>query len=186
MSTVVFVLLIVALGATYVFGAYVLFPGSKFGIGEYSGRVYNYVLSRRCTEISSWRLLCLLVRLANLWFVVYLWETLAKKLGHAFWLVGPGFLLLGIPELFLAFDDCKPAGEGKTISFTEPSIDCVPGEFSGSRVSVGSTGLIIGRDARRSNVVPSSPAGVEVLPFSNGTNYRRLPTGAAAVEFLVT
>jgi hypothetical protein len=164
-STVVsgafFVLMMVAAGAGYVFGAYVLYRiGAKFGVGsfgEYCIPVYNHVLLCRCAEISPWRLLWLLVPLANIGFIVYLWGTLAKKLGHDFWLFGLGMLLVGIPALFLAFDDSKPAGRGETVSIAEPSIYCISGEFSGSRLPIGTAGLIIGRSPDQSNVVLSSP-----------------------------
>lgn len=155
-----FLLLVIFSAAGYVLGAYVLFRiGSKFGIGtfgEYCIPVYNYILLCRSIEISPWLLLWLLVPLANLGFLVYLWGSLAKKLGHDFWLYGLGILLFGIPAFILAFDSSKPAVAEKTVTFSEPSIYCVSGEFAGNRLPVGSGGVIIGRSPAKSNLVLSS------------------------------
>lgn len=154
------VLLMLIAAAGYVFGAYVLYRiGSKFGVGsfgDYCIPVYNYVLLCRCAGISPWLLLWLLVPLANVGFVVYLWGTLAKKLGHDFWLYGLCMLLAAIPALILAFDGSKPAGGEETVTVAEPSIYCISGEFSGSRLPIGTAGLIIGRSADTSNIVLSS------------------------------
>ncbi len=155
-----FILLLLFSAAGYVFGAYVLYRiGGKFGIGsfgDYCIPVYNYVLLCRCAEISPWLLLWLLVPLADLGFIVYLWGTIAKKMGHEFWLYGLGIFLFAIPALILAFDDSRPAGPKQETTVVEPSIYCVSGEFFGSRLSVGPGGLIIGRNPEKSNLVLSS------------------------------
>jgi hypothetical protein len=146
--------------ASYVFGAYVLYRvGSKFGIGTfglYCIPVYNSILLCRCVGISPWLLFLLLVPLANLIFIVYLWGTIAKALGHNFWLFGLGILLFAIPALVLAFDDSGPARKSGTITFTEPTILCMSGEFAGSQLRIGTAGLVIGRSAEKSNLVLSS------------------------------
>jgi hypothetical protein len=156
-----FALLMLFSGASYVFSAYVLYRiGRKFGVGSFGAYcipVYNSVLLCRCAEISPWLMLWLLVPLADLWFIVYLWGTLAKKLGHNFWLFGLGMFLFAIPALVLAFDDSRPAGKAQTITVEPPSIYCVSGEFSGSRLPVGTAGIVIGRSAEKSNLVLSSP-----------------------------
>jgi hypothetical protein len=183
-SVFVLLLLMVVSGAAYVFGAYVLYRiGRKFGIGsfgEYCIPIYNNVLLCRCAGINPWLLLWLLVPLANLGFTVYLWGTLAARLGRDFWLYGIGILLFGIPALILAFDDSRPVkgkewadtaalsldptvappGAGMSLNpratAPAPSILCTAGEFSGSRVPIGLGGLVIGRSAEKANVVLSS------------------------------
>jgi hypothetical protein len=187
-------------GAVYVFGAYVLYRvGSKLGpasFGEYCIPVYNQVLLCRCAGISPWLLLLLLVPLGNLGFIVYLWGTLAAKLGHNFWLFGVGTMLIGIPALVLAFDSSQPVSSGTTITFAEPSISCIAGEFAGSQLPVRTSGLVIGRNAGQSNVVLSSPevsaaharlwsdaegrVWLDDMSSTNGTFYSRpLPDGVA-------
>ena len=130
-GTFVFLLMLFS-GAGYVFGAYALFRiGRKFGIGtfeDYCIPIYNYVLLCRCAEISPWLLLWLLVPLADIGFVVYLWGTLAKRLGHNFWSYGLGFFPFGIPALVLAFDGSKPAAKEHTVAVTLPPIYCISGE----------------------------------------------------------
>src|SRR5262249_37718344 len=92
-----FISLIVTLvvsAAFCVLFAYVYYRiGRKFGIGsfgKYCIPLYNTVLLCRCAEISPWHILWLLVPVAGLVFVVYLFGTLAKKLGHSFWPFGLG------------------------------------------------------------------------------------------------
>jgi hypothetical protein len=189
-SVFALLLLMVFSGAAYVFFAYVLYRiGRKFGIGsfgEYCIPIYNNVLLCRCAGINPWLLLWLLVPLANLGFTVYLWGTLAARLGRDFWLYGIGILLFGIPALILAFDDSRPVkgkewADGAALSLNPqatalspgipvgtplsldpratapaPSILCTAGEFSGSRVPIGLGGLVIGRSAEKANVVLSS------------------------------
>jgi FHA domain/Family of unknown function (DUF5684) len=191
LSGTFFVLFMVLCGAGYVFGVYVLYRiGRKFGVGsfaDYCIPVYNYVLLCRCAGISPGLLLWLVVPLADLGFIVYFWGTLAKKLGHEFWLFGLGIFVFGIPALILAFDESKPAGGGTTVTLAKPSIYCLSGEFSGNRLPVELTGMIMGRSAESSNLVLSSieisarharvwadPEGrvwIEDLKSSNGTYY---------------
>ncbi len=201
LSGTFFVLLMLFSGAGYVFGAYVLYrTGRKFGVGSFSDYcipVYNYVLMCRCAEISPWLLLLAapLVPLAGFGFIVYLWGTLAKQLGHEFWLFGLGMFLFGIPALVLAFDESKPVGRKNTTVIAERSIYCVSGEFLGSRLPVESSGAIIGRSGERSNLVLSSPqvsaaharvwsdpdgrVWLEDLNSSNGTYYCQPQAGEA-------
>jgi len=188
-----FLLSLILFGAAaYVFGAYVLYRiGNKFGVGsfgEYCIPVYNYVLLCRCAEIPPVHLLWLLVPFVNLGFIVFLWGTLSTKLRHNFWTFGLGMFLFSIPAFILAFDKSRPAVRRDTL-VEEPSVFCISGEFSGSRLPVRTTGLIIGRSAEKSNLVLASPevsavharlwsdpdgrVWVEDMHSSNGTYYCR-------------
>jgi len=195
-----FLVSLILFGAVgYVYGAYVLYRiGNKFGVGsfgEYCIPVYNYVLLCRCAQIPPVRLFWLLVPFANLGFLVYLWGTLSTKLGHNFWIFGLGMFLIGIPAFILAFDQSRPAVRRGTLVEEEPSVICISGEFSGSRLPVRATGLILGRSAEKSNVVLASPevsavharlwsdpdgrVWVEDLRSSNGTYYCQPQPGEA-------
>jgi hypothetical protein len=191
------VLLVLLIAACYVFGAYILSRiGAKFAIGtfgDYCVPVYNYVLLCRCAGISPWLLLWLLVPLVDLGFIVYLWGTVAKKLGHDFWLYGLGMFLFGVPAFILAFEDSKQAETEHTVAVTGPSIYCVSGEFEGNSLLVGTEGVIIGRSAGHANLVLSSleisamharvwsdsecRIWVKDLSSSNGTYYCKTEAG---------
>lgn len=121
----------------YFFAAYVFYRvGAKFRIGsyiEYCIPVYNVLLLCDCARISRWTAAGLLVpafcagvinlfrfglfigSVGDLTFVVffacwvYLWGSIAKRLGKNFWLWGvAAFLFGGLPVLFLAFDGSMP------------------------------------------------------------------------------
>jgi hypothetical protein len=157
---VAFLLILIGGAAVYLFSAYVSYRiGVKFKIGtfgEYCIPVYNVVLLCQCAAISPWNLLWLLVPVANVGFAVYLWGTLARRLGHDFWLYGVGIFLFGIPILILAFDDSQPADPPSTAPVAGPSIYCIEGEFAGNKLALGSEGVIIGRSTERANLVLAS------------------------------
>jgi hypothetical protein len=202
--SIVFISVFVALvlsAALYALFAYVYYRiGRKFGIGslgKYCIPVYNSILLCRCAEISPWHTLWLLVPVGGLAFVVYLFGTLAEKLGHSFWPFGLGMLLFSIPAFILAFDDSKPVGR-KTITMAiQPTICCMSGEFAGNRLPVSTTGFVIGRSAASSNLVLSyadvsashvrvwaDPEGrlwLQDLGSSNGTYYCEPRTGVPEV-----
>jgi len=187
--------------ALYVLFAYVYYRiGRKFGagsFGKYCIPVYNAVLLCRCADISPWHVLWLLVPVAGLVFVVYLFGTLAEKLGHSFWPFGLGMLLFSIPAFILAFDDSKPVAKKATTTSIQPSICCMTGEFAGNRLPVSGAGFVIGRNAASSNLVLSyadvsaTHARVWVdaegrlwlqdLGSSNGTYYCQPRTGASDI-----
>ena len=161
LSGAVVLLLIVAGSAGYVFAAYVLWRvGQKFGIGsfaDYCIPVYNCFLLCRCASISPWHLLWLLVPVADLVFVGCLMGTIARKLKHGFWPFFLGGVLFGLSAIVLAFDASRPVQEEQPVTVQKPSIYCISGEFVGSRLPVGTAGLVIGRNPDTSNVILSSP-----------------------------
>jgi len=104
-------IIFLALGL-YFFFAFVHYRiGQKFGIGsfgEYCVPVYNMVLICRCAGISPWSLLGLLIPYINFGFCVYIFGSLARRLGQNFWVFGFLITILGFPLLILAFDSSKP------------------------------------------------------------------------------
>lgn len=121
--------------AFYFFGAYVMFRiGVKFRVGRYRDYlvpVWSIMLLCDCAGITRWTAAGLALPMTVFFFLgsdselelyvgramaalfifcwVYLWGSIAKRLGKNFWLWGVACILLGgIPVLFLAFDDSMP------------------------------------------------------------------------------
>ena len=146
----------------YLFVSWIHFRiGRKFGIGnfgQYCIPIYGWVLLCRCAGVSGWNVLWFFVPIANLIFAVFLWGTLAERLGHCFWGYGLCIFFFGIPVYILAFDSSTYVGEryqdGEPFG---PSVYCVSGEYSGNRLHVGSDGLVIGRNPAQAHLVFSSP-----------------------------
>ncbi|MDR3560809.1 MAG: DUF5684 domain-containing protein, partial [Negativicutes bacterium] len=70
--------------------------------------VYHTILLCSCAKISAWWLLAVLVPGLNLAVIVYLYGSLAKRLGKNFWLYGIGGLVLGVNLFVMAFDSSQP------------------------------------------------------------------------------
>ena len=123
--------------AGYIFAAYVMFRvGEKFRVGrfrDYLVPVWNLALICDCAGVTRWVAaglvlpapLFLMIRaacapslefyagraLAALFIFcwVYLWGSVAERLGKSFWLWGAACLVFGgVPVLFLAFDGSMP------------------------------------------------------------------------------
>ena len=123
--------------AGYIFAAYVMFRvGEKFRVGrfrDYLVPVWNLALICDCAGVTRWVAaglvlpapLFLMIRaacapqiefyagraLAALFVFcwVYLWGSVAERLGKSFWLWGAACLVFGgVPVLFLAFDSSMP------------------------------------------------------------------------------
>lgn len=123
--------------AGYIFAAYVMFRvGEKFRVGrfrDYLVPVWNLALICDCAGVTRWVAaglvlpapLFLMIRaacapqiefyagraLAALFVFcwVYLWGSVAERLGKSFWLWGAACLVFGgVPVLFLAFDGSMP------------------------------------------------------------------------------
>lgn len=119
----------------YCFGAYVMFRiGEKFRIGRYRDYlvpVWSIMLLCDCARITRWTAAGLALPMTVTFFLgtgtelelyvrsasaamfifcwVYLWGSIAKRLGKNFWLWGVASILFsGIPVLFLAFDGSMP------------------------------------------------------------------------------
>lgn len=110
-----FILILISLfvsAAVYLFICFVLFRiGRKFGIGSFRKfciPIYNGVLICRCGGISGWWLLGIIFPVIGIIFTIYLWGSVARRLGKNFWIYGLGILLLGLPVFILAFDGSKP------------------------------------------------------------------------------
>lgn len=110
-----FILILISLfisAAVYLFICFVLFRiGRKFGIGSFPKfciPIYNGVLICRCGGISGWWLLGMVLPVIGIIFTIYLWGSVARRLGKNFWVYGLGTLLLGLPVFILAFDGSKP------------------------------------------------------------------------------
>lgn len=119
----------------YLFSAYVLFRiGEKFRVGSYPAflvPVYNVMLLCDCAGITRWTaagivmpglaaaLLGIFIPLGDAGYAalaiftfswIYLWGSVAERLGKNFWLWGLLTAFLGgIPILFLAFDSSLPS-----------------------------------------------------------------------------
>lgn len=85
--------------------------GEKFKVGPtwgYYVPIYNAVLLCQCAQINPlWILVNLIPGLGAAIFTVYLFGTIAARLGKEFWLWGL-ICLLGIPVFILAFDSSQP------------------------------------------------------------------------------
>ncbi len=92
-------------------------------------------------------------------FLVYFWGSVARRLGKSFWLYGiTSVLFLGIPILFLAFDETRPQGsnEKRDSVVGTPSglsLYCVSGELAQTRLQVPGEGLYIGRNPSKASLV---------------------------------
>ena len=85
--------------------------GKKFAIGTmalYFIPVYNLVLTCRCAGVSPWWVLGLFVPVINIAVIVYIYGSLAERLGKNFWLNGIGSLILCIPLFIMAWDGSRP------------------------------------------------------------------------------
>jgi hypothetical protein len=98
--------------AVYLFCCWILSRlGRKFQVGSFGTfciPFYNLYLLCQCARITPLWILGFFVPILNLVPAVYLWGTLAARLGKDFWLWGILTGLFGIPALFLAFDDSMP------------------------------------------------------------------------------
>lgn len=121
----------------YLFSAYVMYRvGDKFRVGSYVGfllPVHNVMLLCDCAGVTRWltaglvvpafaaaalNLFSLGILSGNLGYLVtavflfswvYLWGSIAERLGKNFWLWGIlSFLFGGLPVLVLAFDGSLP------------------------------------------------------------------------------
>ena len=121
----------------YFFTSYVFYRvGAKFRIGsfiEYCIPVYNVLLLCDCAGITKWTAAGILIPAfsagvinffsfglfigasqyiaSTIFFLcwIYLWGSIAQRLGKNFWLWGiMSFVLGGLPLLFLAFDSSMP------------------------------------------------------------------------------
>ncbi len=121
----------------YLFSAYVMYRlGDKFRVGSFAGfllPVYNVMLLCDCAGVTRWltaglaapafaaaalNLFCLGMFSGNIGYLVsavfffswvYLWGSIAERLGKNFWLWGILSLLFGgLPVLILAFDGSLP------------------------------------------------------------------------------
>ena len=196
-SAIGFLLALFFIAAVWLLSAYILFRvGKKFGVGsfwEYLIPIYNNVLICRCAAISPLNVIWLFVPIANLIFLVYLWGSVAQRLGHNFWIFGLGIFILGIPVWILAFDNSKPVTEQQAPVTEGPTIYCLSGEFAGNRVPLTAGGIIIGRNPSKANLVLSSldisamharvwcdrenRVWVQDMSSSNGTFYSKVGTG---------
>ena len=123
--------------AGYLFAAYVMFRvGEKFRVGrfrDYLVPVWNLALLCDCGGVTRWTAAGLALPAPLFWIIcaagapslefyagralaalfvfcwVYLWGSVAERLGKNFWLWGAVCLIFGgIPVLFLAFDGSMP------------------------------------------------------------------------------
>lgn len=88
--------------------------GKKFGIGptwQYFIPIYNHVLLCRCAKISGWWVIGTLVPVINFAILVYIYGSLAKKLGKNFWLYGLGGLFFAISLYIMAWGKSQPINE---------------------------------------------------------------------------
>ena len=123
--------------AGYLFAAYVMFRvGEKFRVGRYRDYlvpVWNLALLCDCGGVTRWTAAGLALPAPLFWIIcaagapslefyagralaalfifcwVYLWGSVAERLGKSFWLWGAACLVFGgVPVLFLAFDGSMP------------------------------------------------------------------------------
>ena len=123
--------------AGYLFAAYVMFRvGEKFRVGrfrDYLVPVWNLALLCDCGGVTRWTAAGLALPAPLFWIIcaagapslefyagralaalfvfcwVYLWGSVAERLGKNFWLWGAACLIFGgTPVLFLAFDGSMP------------------------------------------------------------------------------
>lgn len=123
--------------AGYLFAAYVMFRvGEKFRVGRYRDYlvpVWNLALLCDCGGVTRWVAAGLALPAPLFWIIcaagapslefyagralaalfifcwVYLWGSVAERLGKSFWLWGAACLVFGgVPVLFLAFDGSMP------------------------------------------------------------------------------
>lgn len=101
--------------AIYLFSSYCLYRiGLKFGVGsfiEYCVPIYNIYLLTQCAQITPLWIIAFFLPVVSIAAAVYLWGTLAARLGKDFWLWGLLVAFLGLPVLFLAFDDSMPVAD---------------------------------------------------------------------------
>lgn len=122
--------------AGYLFAAYVMFRvGEKFRVGrwrDYVVPVRNIMLICDCAGVTRWTAAGLALPAPLFWIIcaaapplefyagralaalfvfcwVYLWGSVAERLGRSFWLWGAACLMFGgLPVLVLAFDGSMP------------------------------------------------------------------------------
>ena len=123
--------------AGYIFAAYVMFRvGEKFRVGrfrDYLVPVWNLALTCDCAGVTRWVAAGLALPAPLFWIIcaagapslefyagralaalfifcwVYLWGSVAERLGKSFWLWGAACLVFGgVPVLFIAFDGSMP------------------------------------------------------------------------------
>lgn len=196
--------------AAYCGSAYLLYRICvKFGIGSYLGccvPVYNGILLCRCAGLSGWASIYLYLLPG---YSIYVFGTIARRLGKGFWGYGLGHLLL-FPLFIIAFDNSKPINlivsskqNNQPISGSlNTSLSCLSmtflnGELSGETLPVTSTGIVIGRSHGKANIILNeseiSKAHVRValdertgsvlvedLNSTNGTFYRALSVAPIA------
>ena len=122
----------------YIFTAYVLSRlGKKFGVGSFPLfliPVYDIMILCDCAKITRWLTVALVApgivtfvmnavtfyifapvlepasALVAVAAAIYLWGTIARRLGKNFWLWGIGtVMLMGLPVLIMAFDSSAPS-----------------------------------------------------------------------------
>ncbi|SMD04433.1 DUF5684 domain-containing protein [Sporomusa malonica] len=85
--------------------------GEKFHVGsmgQYFIPIYSQLLLCKCAQISLWWVLGMFVPIVNLAVIVYIYGTLAQRLGKSFWVNGLGSLIFCITVFIMAWDDSKP------------------------------------------------------------------------------
>jgi hypothetical protein len=202
-------LIVIMIGLAMVVGGWLFLAyvfsriGRKFGIGSFGAYcvpIYNMVLLCRCGGISGWVAagvfavvlnamapelypLAMLILFAT---GVYLWGSIAQRLGKNFWGWGIGSSLFGIPILFLAFDSSTPIASHEdrqaediiydarfddddtsvvydpipelvTVDGTRHFVRFLTGEYAGQEIELSQDGITIGRDPARANLVLGSP-----------------------------
>lgn len=130
MSLILFSLFFVAILVApsilaYLAQCYVFFRvGRKFDVGSFGLfciPVYNLVLLCRCAGISAWHTLGLLLPGLQVFWAVYLWGSIARRLGYRFWLWGIGALFV-YPILILAFEHVQETASGLPADGSEDGI----------------------------------------------------------------
>jgi len=103
---------IILLLGFYLLGSWALAKiGAKFGVGttiQYFIPIYSQVLICRCAQVSPWWTLGMFLPYVGVAVIVYVFGTLATRLGKNFWLHGLGSLILCIPVFVMAFDNSQP------------------------------------------------------------------------------
>jgi hypothetical protein len=188
----------------WLFVAYALFRiGRKFRVGSFGAYcvpVYNLLLICRCAGLPGWVALgsyaaalrwlaptmTPLLFAVTAGFSIYLWGTVAQRLGKDFWVWGVASGILGLPIVALAFDSSTPrqasdeqqGGNAEVydaVYLNEQGLPvvedpqgvrplgirlvmrCTAGEHAGEAFELPSDGIVIGRDPAVSQLVLDSP-----------------------------
>lgn len=197
------VLLVLAIGAmvSYIIWSAILWRIGKKFLDEdflaYCIPVYQLVLMCRCAQVSGWHAAAACVPIVNCGACIWIFGNIARRLGRNFWVYGVGSLLT-VPVLVLAFSKDKPVAIDPPRPVEPPDapvtrrflLSCVKGEIVGSRITVSSSSLVIGRNPQQAQIVLSHPhvssshvriwmetggarIWMEDMGSRNGTSFRR-------------